>query len=158
MHNRGKITDKGLAKSIKDGDRELIIHALALKAEIDTPVTRKILLSRDGKTITALAWKAGLNMRTALDLQRKVAHVPPAKVINARDGVDYSLSEDEMSWFLEFFCRLERISIRSSRLLSLTAAALRSAACAGAPQVRRVAVAPVAPRPNSKKHTWYRRH
>jgi hypothetical protein len=23
-------------------------------------------------------------------------------VVNARDGVDYSLSEDEMSWFLEF--------------------------------------------------------
>ena len=102
MHNRGKITDKGLAKCIEDGDRELIIHALALKAEIEPPITRKIMLSRDGKTITALAWKAGLNMRTALDLQRKVAHVPPSKVVNARDGVDYSLSEDEMSWFLEF--------------------------------------------------------
>ncbi len=103
MHNRGKITDKGLANAIKAGDRELIIHALALKSEIEIPITRKIMLSRDGKTITALAWKAGLNMRTALDLQRKVAHVPPSKVVNARDGVDYSLSEDEMSWFLEFF-------------------------------------------------------
>ena len=61
------------------------------------------MLSKDGKTITALTWKAGLNMRTAMKIQRQIAKVPPSKMINARDGVDYSLTEDEMSWYLEFF-------------------------------------------------------
>ena len=46
-----------------------------------------------------------------------------------------------------------RVAVAPVGFLSLTAAALRSAACAGAPQGRRVAVAPVAPRPSSKKHT-----
>ena len=55
------------------------------------------------KGITALAWNAGLGMRTAVQLQLRLARVPPAKILQARTGVDYPLSEDEMNWQLDFF-------------------------------------------------------
>ena len=35
-------------------------------------------------------------MRVALDIQRLIAHVPPNAMVMARNGVDFSLSEDEM--------------------------------------------------------------
>ncbi len=57
--------------------------------------------------------------------------------------VDSAYSQNALEW-------ISGTEIHS-RFLSLTAADLRPAACAGAPQVRRVAVAPVAPRPSSKK-------
>ncbi|HJM50058.1 MAG TPA: hypothetical protein QGF63_09440, partial [Alphaproteobacteria bacterium] len=44
-----------------------------------------------------------------------------------------------------------RVAVAPVAVLSLTAAALRSAACAGAPQERRVAVAPVAQKNKAKK-------
>jgi len=51
--------------------------------------------------VTSLAWKAGLSMRTAIQLQLKIAKVPPPDVLNARNGFDYPLSEAEMKRQLE---------------------------------------------------------
>jgi hypothetical protein len=60
-------------------------------------------VSRNGKTITALNWKAGLSMRTAVTLQRQICGVPQKNLVLAREGIGYPLSEDEMSWYLDFF-------------------------------------------------------
>lgn len=56
---------------------------------------------RNAKAIVALAWKAGLAMRTAVQLQLRLARLPPPAVLNARGGTDYPLDEDEMRWQLE---------------------------------------------------------
>ena len=56
-----------------------------------------------GKAVTALAWHADLSMRTALTLQKELAQVPSHAILNARGGVDYPLSQDELSWYLDFF-------------------------------------------------------
>ena len=55
------------------------------------------------KGITALAWKAGLGMRVATQLQLRMGGIPPGDVLHARDGVDYPLTDEEMTWQLDFF-------------------------------------------------------
>ena len=55
------------------------------------------------KGMTALAWNAGLGMRTAVQLQLRLARVPPTKILQARNGIDFPLSEEEMHWQIEFF-------------------------------------------------------
>jgi hypothetical protein len=42
-------------------------------------------------------------MRFAVQLQTRFAHVGIGEVLNAKDGVDYPLSKDEMEWLMEFF-------------------------------------------------------
>jgi hypothetical protein len=51
----------------------------------------------------ALSWKAGFNARFAMDLQRQLAGIPPRKVINARNGIDYPHSPEDMTTQLSLF-------------------------------------------------------
>ena len=99
----GGLTDAEAAKLIKSREYELLVRAMAIKAEVLPHIAHKIIESKSGKTVTALVWAAGLTMRTAMDVQKTVAKVPPSEHINARGGTDYPLTDDEMSWYLDFF-------------------------------------------------------
>jgi hypothetical protein len=59
-----------------------------------------MMRSKDGKLVTALAWKAGLTMRTAVSLQRSVALINSNQVVYAKDGFDYPFEEKDMDWLL----------------------------------------------------------
>lgn len=85
-----------ISDAIDCGQRSIVVESLALLGEINPDSVERIIRSKDGKPITALVWRAGLPMRVALDIQRLVAHVPPHSMVMARDGVDFSLSTDEM--------------------------------------------------------------
>ena len=99
----GKLNDNEVGKLIKKRQYDLVIRAMAIKAEVQPQIARKIVESKSGKTIVALVWASGLSMRTAMDVQKVVAKVPPSEHINARGGTEYPLTEDEMSWYLDFF-------------------------------------------------------
>jgi len=98
-----ELNDASAMKMVKSFEHDVLVRALAIKAEVPVTIGKKIIESKSGKTVTALVWKAGLSMRSALEIQREVAKVPPNEIVNARDGVEYSLTEDEMSWYLDFF-------------------------------------------------------
>jgi len=98
-----ELNDEMAMKLVEDGKVDVLTRALALKADVPANISKKIIESKSGKTVTALVWKAGLSMRTALEIQREIAKVAPNEIVNARDGVEYSLTEDEMAWYLDFF-------------------------------------------------------
>ena len=77
--------------------------ALALKSGVPKQVVERVSSAQSAKGITALAWKAGFSMRFAVQLQTRFAHVGISEVLNAKDGVDYPLSKDEMEWLIDFF-------------------------------------------------------
>jgi len=99
----GMLTDALIVDALGKGDRTFVIAALAQLGEISPDLVNKAVSMSSPKGITAMAWKAGLVMRTAVQLQLRLARVPPTKVLQARDGVDYPLSEDEMRWQIDFF-------------------------------------------------------
>ena len=103
MFEGGKLDDEVLRIASEEGKREFAIHALALKAELEPPIVRRMMESKAGKAVTALAWKAELSMRTAMSMQRHLAHIPPHAIVNAKEGVDYPLTEDEMGWYIDYF-------------------------------------------------------
>ena len=103
LHEKDMINDKGLSKAIAAGDREMVTHALALQTMMPLDVVKRIMASGNGKSITALNWKAGLSMRTAVKLQRQIRAVSQKNLLLARDGIGYPMTEGEMSWYLDFF-------------------------------------------------------
>ncbi|MBT5048504.1 MAG: DUF2336 domain-containing protein [Rhodospirillaceae bacterium] len=103
LHKSGKLTEDSVTDALDIGDRPFVIQALALLGEISADAVSKAVSMSSSKGITALAWNAGLGMRTAVQLQLRLARVPPAKILQARNGVDYPLSEDEMNWQIDFF-------------------------------------------------------
>ena len=86
-----------LQNAISSGDRDFIINALSLKSGLPTEAVERVLSSAHPKRVTALAWKADFSMRTAMQLQLRIAHVRPQKnILNARDSIDFPLSETEL--------------------------------------------------------------
>ena len=103
LRAEGKIDDKFMCDLIDQNRRPAVIEALSVLAGKKIETVKNILESRNGMSITALNWKAGLAMRTALRLQRDFAMLKPEQILNAKDGVDYPQSPEEMETQLTFF-------------------------------------------------------
>lgn len=97
LHESGRLDETCVAGAIEGGERAFVIAALALRAGQPAETVTRLMTSRSAKAIVALAWKAGLGMRTAVRLQARIGLVPPKDMLNARRGVDYPLSEAELA-------------------------------------------------------------
>ena len=103
LFDAGELDDEALTRAVNAGARELVRHGLALRAGLPPAMVDHIFGAHSAKGITALAWKAGCAMRLATQIQLRMGGIAPNQVLNPKDGTDYPLSEDEMTWQLEFF-------------------------------------------------------
>jgi len=103
LNKEGKLTEKLLEGSLVEGDRAFVMAGLAELSQIPLPIVDRIVGTHAPRAVTALVWRAGLSMRFARQVQLRLAQIPPKTALNARDGVHYPMSEDEMRWQLEFF-------------------------------------------------------
>ncbi len=94
------LDDEAVEQAILSGRADFVLEALTLRSELAPEVVRKIINSASPKVVTALAWKANLSMRTAIQLQSRTARIPPKKMLNARLGTDYPLTPEEMAELL----------------------------------------------------------
>ena len=99
----GKLDHQVLTRALNGGDRDLVRHGLALRADLPLSLIDHILAAHSAKGVTALAWKAGCAMRFASQLQLRLDGIAPNQVLNPRGGTDYTLSDEEMDWQLDFF-------------------------------------------------------
>lgn len=103
LFRAGLLDEAAVWDALAWGDLAFVRAALALLAGTDVETVRRVLDSASAKAVTALAWRAGLSMRCARELQAKGARIPPRRLLNARHGTDYPLTEAEMRWQLDFF-------------------------------------------------------
>ena len=87
--------------ALNANEREFVMAAIALHAGVPLWGVERIVDGRSAKGVTALCWKAGIKMRFAIKLQRRLARVAPSNVIHARDGIDYPFSEEAMQGRLD---------------------------------------------------------
>lgn len=103
LYVNGKLDERRLDIELSSGNRGFIVHALALMAGMPPAMVTRIADARSAKAITALAWKAGLSMRFAINLQARFGNVPAREILQAKDGIDYPLSQEDMVWQLDFY-------------------------------------------------------
>ena len=96
LDQRMLLDDDAMEQALLSGRNDFVIEALSLRTNMSVDLVRKIIGTSSAKAITALAWKANLTMRTAIQIQSRTGHIPPKKLLNARHGTDYPLSEAEM--------------------------------------------------------------
>jgi hypothetical protein len=99
----GKLDDEFVMRAAEAGDRRMVAFALATLAGVPKAVIDRVLVSQSGKAITALVWRAKLPMRVSVKIQGSVAHLRGDKLVAAREGIHFPLSEDEMTWHLGYF-------------------------------------------------------
>ena len=102
LRARGGMDEDVLIDAISWNDRPFVVEALAALARAPAPIVNKVLAAQNGKVITALAWRAGLTMRAAIQLQTRMAGIAGRDVVNARGGTNFPLSEADMIWQLEY--------------------------------------------------------
>jgi uncharacterized protein (DUF2336 family) len=105
LHGEGQLDDGRLMDAVNAGKRRFATAGLAARASMSYETARDLLATRSAKAVTALAWKAGLEMRDAIQVQLRLAGVSPQSALYARDGTDYPLSEEDLEWQLEFFSK-----------------------------------------------------
>ena len=103
MFEAGELDDQVLVRALNGGDRDLVRHGLALRADLPLSLIDHVLAAHSAKGVTALAWKAGCAMRFASQLQLRLGGIAPNHVLNPRGGTDYPLSDEAMAWQLDFF-------------------------------------------------------
>ncbi|TWB13759.1 DUF2336 domain-containing protein [Nitrospirillum bahiense] len=99
----GGLNEDVVCDALSWGDRDFAQEAVALMARVPVDAVRRILATQSPKAVTALAWRAGFSMRGARTLQARGAGIAPRKLLNARLGTDYPMTDVEMHWHLELF-------------------------------------------------------
>lgn len=103
LHKAGMLDDEVIADALALREHDFILLALSLKSGLKLDIARRMVETKAPKAITALAWKAGLAMRTAFALQRDMARVPHNELLYPRGGTDFPMTEMDMQWQLDFF-------------------------------------------------------
>lgn len=103
LHSMGVLDVQAIEDALSGGDHHFVTQALALKAGIPIGDVKRILNSDNGKAITALCWKAELPMRMAYQIQIRIGRVAHTKLVTAKGGKDYPLSEAQMREYLDLF-------------------------------------------------------
>jgi uncharacterized protein (DUF2336 family) len=101
LHAAGKLDDAAVAAAIR-GERAFAKAALAVLAKLPLDAVDKVLAAHSAKGVVALAWQAGLTMRTAVALQTGLAHIAPPAVVRPRADNAYPLTPEAMRWQLDF--------------------------------------------------------
>jgi uncharacterized protein (DUF2336 family) len=99
----GKLDEAALTSALESGQRRFVVAALAQLAGTDIATVSRIMAAHSAKGVTALAWKAKLSMRLALQLQTRLAGIAPQQALYGKEGTAYPLSDDDLKWQLEFF-------------------------------------------------------
>jgi len=102
LHKKGALAEKHVASALNDGQTDFVVAAMSLLAGVPRDVVQKAASLQNAKALVALAWKAGLSMRLATRLQMNLAKIPPSGVLRATASDGYPISQDEMTWQLEF--------------------------------------------------------
>ena len=99
----GRLDDDVVTDAATTSQRASVVLALSLLTGVDVARIDRIVDARSGRGLTALCWKAGLSMRTALAVQTHIAHVSRDNLVLPRAGIDYPMEPDEMRWHLQYF-------------------------------------------------------
>ena len=106
LRQQGVLNALTVLDALTEGDKELVTAALAVMAEVPYGVAERIVAMQSAKGIVSLAWRAKIPERILSQLQTKLCHIAPDKILKPTKAGEYPMSEDEMAWQLEFFYQL----------------------------------------------------
>lgn len=102
----GTLTDISIANGVKANDGDTVIAGLAVRAGLSPTVVLNIIRAASGRGIASVVWKGGLDPALSIQIQSRLAKLPPREVIMPNGDLLYGISEAEMEWQLEMFNRL----------------------------------------------------
>lgn len=99
----GQLDGLFVKQAAQAGQRELVVAALSVLANVTDQTVKKMLSAGSAKPIIALVWHAHLSMRVAFKIQTFIMKLPARGIMPARGGIGFPISKDEMRWHLNYF-------------------------------------------------------
>ncbi len=103
LFDAGDLNEETIIAALNRGERGFVTEALALMGEIPVLAVSKAVAMNSAKGMTSVAWKAELSMQSAVELQLRLARVQPSKVLQAKPGREFPMSDEDMMWQINFF-------------------------------------------------------
>ncbi len=103
LHAIGNLTEGFIRERSDHGDRDGVILALAILADISTVISRRIFISLSAKAIMSLGWKAGVSATLATRIQSSVGNISASHWVLPNEDEDYPFTISEMEWQLALF-------------------------------------------------------
>jgi uncharacterized protein (DUF2336 family) len=99
----GRLDDEVLAGALADGDNAYVRYSLVFLSKLPAETVSRMLNAGSPKSITALAWKAGVGMEVAVALQERIGRIKSANLLRPTAEGEYPLSQDDIDWYSERF-------------------------------------------------------
>ena len=99
----GQLDGLFVEQAAQAGQRETVVAALSVLANVTDQTVKKMLSAGNAKPIIALVWHAHLSMRVAFKIQTFIMKLPSRDIMPARGGIGFPISKDEMRWHLNYF-------------------------------------------------------
>lgn len=103
LKSQGRLNDEAICDALALREYDVVYQALAVTSGLRPQIVKKMIQTASAKAVTSLVWKAGMEMRTALEIQKSLAHIQPRELLYPRHGDEYPLSIDDMQWQIDFF-------------------------------------------------------
>lgn len=103
LYKQEQLDSDAVGDALALREYDFVTTALSLLAEIPEQTVQRIFETKSPKAIVSVVWKAGLNMRLALEIQKQMAKVPFGELIYPKNGEDYPMTKSDMQWQIEFF-------------------------------------------------------
>ncbi len=103
LHAIGNLTESFIRVRSDHGDRDGVILALAILADIPAVVSRRIFVSLSAKAIMSLGWKAGVSATLVSRIQSTVGNISAEHWVLPNEDEEYPFTASEMEWQLALF-------------------------------------------------------
>jgi len=98
-----ELNDDAIKDALALREHDFVHYAFVYLSKLDLDIVKKMIETQSAKAVTALVWKSGLKMRTALEVQKTMAKIQPREMLYPKNGDDYPISKDDMQWQVDFF-------------------------------------------------------
>ncbi|MBL6958161.1 MAG: DUF2336 domain-containing protein [Rhodospirillales bacterium] len=102
----GKLDFNVITKALQASDYAFVLAAIVVLSDQSVPVVKRMLSSLEAKGVAALCWKSGFSANLSVQIQQRMARIPPTEVLGPKEANRYPLTDDEMTWQLEYYNKL----------------------------------------------------
>lgn len=104
LAEHGLLDENAVMQGLTAGDGGFTVAALAARAHLSPALVQAAVQSASGRAIAAVVWKARLSPAVSVQVQVRLAAIPPTDVVGANDA--FGLTEAEMDWQIEMFSQI----------------------------------------------------
>lgn len=106
MAEKGTLTPAVIVEAIKAGDVDFVAAALAVRGRLSPAAVQAAIRAASPRGIAAMVWRAKLSPALSLQIQSRLARIPPRELVSPADDESFGLTQSEMDWQVEMFSKI----------------------------------------------------